>query len=442
MNRMKILLGILMFCAPILGRAQQISLNEAVERALKNSPKVAAREAAYKVAKANQEKKGYEYIPEIKAETGMQRNFIISSTPVPAKMFYPDAKEGEIYPAKFGTKYSGTAGLNLSYDLFNPERAGNLRMERDRKEMARADMEIEKEKLINRVRLDYAAVLLADKQLQFCVEDTVSADAALDYVRMRMDSGEASRRDYIAAQVDLNESKVRWKNALAVAEKARQTLLAEMGEDVFEQNGHDMILKDDIEKVIELMEDAAGKEYGSNSAVKDALQMRLAKNDLGKAKLGFLPTLSLTGYYGSGYYGPHLHVTDGKYWYGSSYLGIKLTFPISKIANEAAELKRGRAAYQQAQYEAKANELERHRQVIGYRTDVRNARQTMLLQRENVKLANERYEIEKGALETGAVYPAKLKEESRNRFEKEVNYIQAVYEYFVAIANYLLAVKG
>src|SRR3546814_9421469 len=52
-------------------------------------------------------------IPVFYIDANLQRNLIISTTPVPAIEFDPDAQEGAIIPLKFATRWLPTAGVQL-----------------------------------------------------------------------------------------------------------------------------------------------------------------------------------------------------------------------------------------------------------------------------------------------------------------------------------------
>src|SRR5699024_7147351 len=79
------------------------------------------------VAKKKLSNQKWQKIPEIYANYNLRYNLIIPTTPVPAIAFNPAAKKGEIMPLRFSTDWISSGGINLNYDLFNPNKNGKTK---------------------------------------------------------------------------------------------------------------------------------------------------------------------------------------------------------------------------------------------------------------------------------------------------------------------------
>ena len=113
----------------VLGQEKKINLNaltleEAVKYSLDHSPTFIAQQlkeqqAGYKLSQVK-----LDYLPDIYVTSDLRRNIIIPSTPIPASMINPSAPEDELMYMRFNTPWSSGAGLNLAFDIFNPETIG------------------------------------------------------------------------------------------------------------------------------------------------------------------------------------------------------------------------------------------------------------------------------------------------------------------------------
>ena len=100
----------------------QLTLEEAVARALSHSPEQKVQQMKTEEARLSLREARLHHVPNVHASGDVRRNLIIPSTPVPAHRFNPDASDGEPMYLKFNTEWNATVGLNLDYDLFSPDK--------------------------------------------------------------------------------------------------------------------------------------------------------------------------------------------------------------------------------------------------------------------------------------------------------------------------------
>src|SRR5690606_36276271 len=88
--------------------------------------------------------------------------------------------------------------------------------------------------------------------------------------------------------------------------------------------------KKELGELLSATETSSIQEHFSLNLQKLQQQSKLADIQLNTAKNGFLPTLSLNGYYGSRYYDNSFQLFKGGNWFGNSFINIGLRVPITE----------------------------------------------------------------------------------------------------------------
>ena len=123
----------------------------AIQRALAHSPALNVEKMKNEAPSIEVEESRLQHIPDIYLSGEMRRNLVIPATPVPAHVFDSSAKEGELMYLKFNTKYNSSAGINLRFDLFNPEKINQVAEKKHQQRIQKYDTEISEEDLKERL---------------------------------------------------------------------------------------------------------------------------------------------------------------------------------------------------------------------------------------------------------------------------------------------------
>jgi outer membrane protein len=120
-----IYINIVLFSAVAFAQ-ETYTLDKAVTYAMDHSPVLNINKLKLQEASIQVDESKLQYVPDIYLSGDLRRNLIIPATPVPANVFDPSASEGELMYLKFNTKWNSSAGLNMKYDLFNPEKVNSV----------------------------------------------------------------------------------------------------------------------------------------------------------------------------------------------------------------------------------------------------------------------------------------------------------------------------
>jgi outer membrane protein len=197
-------LSLLALVAPVAGRTQapltdttvvSISVDEAVELALRASPEVARGIGASRVARAGERSARGAFLPSVNLES----NAIRASTPSPVSQ-----------PGSFGgtADRTGAAGLTSSFDLFTAGRRG---AERRR---ALANVDASDASLLERrslVALDakraFYDVLRQAELVRVAVARVTRAQEGLSVATRRHEQGVATRSDELRARLEFTDAR-------------------------------------------------------------------------------------------------------------------------------------------------------------------------------------------------------------------------------------------
>lgn len=412
-----------------------LTFKNALNMAMKDNPQYAVKKLEAESAALKVRKQITDHLPDVYVTGGIQYNFQIPSTPIPMKFIDPGSDSDEIYPAKFATKHNANWGINFSYDLFNPEKINSVRSERKLAEISRLDKEIQRIILTNTVRLDYAANLIAKRQIEYCKSDSIHAQSALEYTRNRNREGIASDEDLILSEENYNDMQIRSLGAYADLFKSRQRLLADLGIDPLSQEGDKIFLIDTLEDLLMEIETDSDNEKVALSLAKDSLQEVVSRYEWKRAAIKFLPTLTLVGFYGNNYFSPKFDLTNSKSWFTNSYVGLKLTLPLMGDLKSNEERKIAGIKHETDKMTTLQDRIDRSKNLAAYQTELNKAKSEMLLRKKNMELNEKRVSILKEQMNEGRIYPAKLQEGLKDLQKSHTDYLQAVYNVFVAKAN-------
>ncbi|MCK9342254.1 MAG: TolC family protein, partial [Synergistaceae bacterium] len=232
-------------------------MEETIAYALEHAPERIRQKLMVGEAELRLDEARLQNLPDIYASGDLRRNLIIPSTPVPAHLFDPDAQEGELMYLRFNTSWNASAGLNLSYDLFSPEKVNRVGEQKQQLKIQQYDERISEKELREQVAIAYAECVIAEEQLRSCVQDTTY------YALLLSNAGDLYKKEQLSlvekneAQKAYNESVANCLKAEKIAEDARANLLFLAGAEVTPQTVATLQLEEDIPTLLSKMEQHA-----------------------------------------------------------------------------------------------------------------------------------------------------------------------------------------
>lgn len=408
-----------------------LTLNEAITYSLQHSPLHNIQKMKLEEARLQLEEAKLTHIPTVYASGDVRNNLIIPSTPVPAIILDPDASPDETIYMKFNTKWNATAGLNLSYDLFNPEKMGRVAEQKQQLKILEYDAQLSENDLRAKVAMAYAECVIAQEQLFALAADTAY------YTRALLQAEDLYAKEKIAlteknnAQTALNESLMRYLQGEKILSDTKSNLLYVMGEELSPENIRALRVTESINELYEKMERTFSPDAAAHlSELRQNQVIALAGERVRFAALKYAPTVTLNGYYGTNFYNNEFKLFNSDLWRGNSYIGLSLKVPITQALSTSKEVSRLRMQ--------ETIERENLRDILQTREKDRwNEFSLLEVNRKNFRLSLENLEMSRQnlhaagvQLEKGYILEKDFMEEQLKMQNARQNYMQAAFDVF------------
>lgn len=331
---MKKIVYCLLFSFPFLTSAQSLSITQLWE-SLSERLEYAQDSLLLRIREEERNELRTARLPVFYADANLQRNLIIPITPVPAIAFDPDAREGAIIPLQFATKWSSKAGVQMEWDIFDPSR----RSDEQEKALDIQKTEIQKAQNVQQWKHDatlaYTSVILASQQYKIARLDSAAYADILAVSKARFQAGREPSSSYLAAQQEFERKRIHLHEAWAVLcdadlELRRYADLADIAS-----------LSTDIQGIRTHLQTYEKDNYTIKSLETD---QQIARIQQQRAKRQLLPILSLNAYLGQQYFSNELRLDRGREWYGSSFLNMALSIPLSAYFTSRPTLRKAALA--------------------------------------------------------------------------------------------------
>jgi len=436
---------IIFFALPVYGQMngdidiRNLSLNDALRYSLQSSPTQRVRELKVEESRLKLNKTRTTRIPDVYFSGDLRRNLIIPSTPVPAFLLDPNAPEGENVYMRFNTDWNSSAGLNLSYNLFNPEKAGEISEHKQQLKIDEYDAQLSQKNLRADVAMAYAECLIAQVQLQSLIADTLFYDRSLQNSDDLYQKQKVTLVENNAAQAAFNESLSRYLQGENIEADAIAKLLYLIGQSVTEENISSLQLSEDIPALYETMISSGVQRDSERISLEEIRQnevVSLAENRIKFAKWEYAPTLSLTGFYGTNYYANELNLTTNEFWRGNSFIGLTLKVPVTQSLNTANELTQLRVRQQMETENLRDIRNIRNQEWLNEQTLLKTRRKEYLIRQENLKMSEQNLKAAEVQSNKGYILENELLSARLEFQNARQNYLQAAYNVFSSLVMF------
>jgi outer membrane protein len=193
----------------------EMSLDEAIEAALKANPAMAQSAGAVRSAQASEKEAQGAFLPRLSLSTG---------TTFSGTQRYGSSSSG-LTGASPGTNQSYSAGISASYDLYTGGRqTAELRQSRAETSAARAGLVAQQYDVRLGTKQAFFDVLRRQDQVQVTQAQVARAQQELDAANTRVRVGSATASDQLRAQLALNQAKQALLEAQSAEKVSRYTL--------------------------------------------------------------------------------------------------------------------------------------------------------------------------------------------------------------------------
>ncbi|MBP7104089.1 MAG: TolC family protein [Lascolabacillus sp.] len=426
-----IYINIVLFSAVAFAQ-ETYTLDKAVTYAMDHSPVLNINKLKLQEASIQVDESKLQYVPDIYLSGDLRRNLIIPATPVPANVFDPSASEGELMYLKFNTKWNSSAGLNMKYDLFNPEKVNSVAKQQHQLRIQEYDTEMSEAELKEKVALAYADCIIAEEQVKLLKDDVVYFEELLDNANQLFKKEQISLSEKNDANRAYNESVSKFLEAEKIAGDRKAELLYLIGKDVTSENIESLFLEEDIPSLLEKVE----QKKTSKNILNDLEVLRqqevtnLASLKVKSAQLKYAPTLSLNGYLGSNYYNNDFSLFNNNHWRGNSYIGLSVMLPISRSLNTTKEVSRLRLQQQMETENLRDIRNKQEKERLNNLSLLQVRQKNYQLSRDSWEMSLQNSKAVQLQYEKGYIRQSDLLNEQQKAGQYRHNFLQAAYDLF------------
>lgn len=412
----------LLGCTWLSQAQQKISLNEAMEYAVKNRYDVQANKIDIDLAENAVSQSCNQWIPEITATGEMLYNAKLQT------MIFDTGEEFQM-----GTKNLTTLSLELNQPIFKPGLSTDIKIN---KAALSAQKEVLRESE-NNIQLyvveAYLNVILREQQLKLSEENTGRYGSYFDLAKDKMQLGTILESELLQTRTD-------YENALTDRQKAQQNYDLAMKALKYQLNMPDageLILTDSLPT---LLNNNPLQVFQTNIEDRPELKQLYysrQENDLRlrKSSQAWLPTLSLVANYTTEFQASNFNYSQ-KLWFPYNYVGLKVSFPLSntfKLRTDRREFKL-KASQLEMQYNQKQHDL--NYEVDKCNTELLNASGNISSTTKTLNLSKELYSQQLAIYKLGTISYSTLLDAESSVNTAQQNYITAVYDYLIAYYNF------
>jgi outer membrane protein len=426
-----IYINIVLFSAVAFAQ-ETYTLDKAVTYAMDHSPVLNINKLKLQEASIQVDESKLQYVPDIYLSGDLRRNLIIPATPVPANVFDPSASEGELMYLKFNTKWNSSAGLNMKYDLFNPEKVNSVAKQQHQLRIQEYDTEMSEAELKEKVALAYADCIIAEEQVKLLKDDVVYFEELLDNANQLFKKEQISLSEKNDANRAYNESVSKFQEAEKIAGDRKAELLYLIGKDVTSENIESLFLEEDIPSLLEKVE----QKKTSKNILNDLEVLRqqevtnLASLKVKSAQFKYAPTLSLNGYLGSNYYNNDFSLFNNNHWRGNSYIGLSVMLPISRSLNTTKEVSRLRLQQQMETENLRDIHNKQEKERLNNLSLLQVRQKNYQLSRDSWEMSLQNSKAVQLQYEKGYIRQSDLLNEQQKAGQYRHNFLQAAYDLF------------
>jgi len=407
-----------------------MSLDDAINYAIKNQPALQNYLVEQKISTAKRLQAISEYLPNIAGSFSLQDNL---NLPIVALKF-PNPVTGleENLKIQQGLKYQGNGGINFNVPLVDANVIGDLRYSKEHIKLT--DLQLQQALIDLKVNVSkaYYLVLLNAERLKKNEKTLERDQKAYDDTKVKFDNQNAVKTDVSRAYLNLQNTKYQTK----VYQDSVTTSSSNLAQLIGLPLGTSPVLTDVLpgnaaELNLPEYPDYKAAEQNRIELKTESMQESLNRLQLKKVNYGYLPTLY--GFATAGGLGlDNDNLFQKGVWVKDNFIGLQLSVPIFDGLQKLAMAQQQKLAMQKNE-----NNLNSLRQNINYQlqtsaVNYANAYENLKLIRENVKLAedimadvNVRYQ------NSLALYQEVVDAENTLK-ETEFTYLQAMYTYLLA----------
>ncbi|HLP51837.1 MAG TPA: TolC family protein [Chitinophagales bacterium] len=417
----------------LFAQAQQpikLSLNEAIDYAIKNQPAFQNYKVDQQIASAKQLESTSKYLPKLSGNVDFRDNLKLGQ--IALKFPNPVTGIEEQRTIQQGTQYSATAGVDLTVPVLDMASVTDMKYTKQQKALTALQVEQATVDLKLNVSRAYYLALLNTERVKKAEKSVERFQKAYDDTKVRYDNQNAVKSDLNRAYLNLSNAKYQLKISQDSIKTSKLTLGQILGLPLDAQvELTDVLPVDTKAEALPEYPDIKSAELSRVELRAENMNQTLSTLQLKKINMQYVPSLNGYGYIGGqGLDNTNLFSKDK--WFWMSYIGLRLSIPIFDGLQKVSLANQQKLVIQKS-----VNNISTIRNNINYQLqssliNYANASTNLQLIKDNVTLAEDVVKDVNVRYANGVATYQEVVDAETTLKETEFNYLQSLYVFLVS----------
>ncbi len=408
----------------------KMSLEEAIQYASEHQPAFQNYKLEQRIASAKTFESTAKYLPKVNGSYDMRDNLKLGQ--IVLKFPNPVTNQEELKTIQQGTKYSATAGVDLTQPILDMSAVGDMKYTKQLQQVSGLQLQQALIELKINVSKTYYLVLLNKERVSKAEKSVQRFQKSYDDTKVKFDNQMAVKAELSRAYLNLSNAKFQLKVAQDSVNTSQTALAQLVGLPLGAQVELSDVLPQEIKtEILPEYPDFKNTEMNRVELKAETAQQTLTILQLNKINYQYIPTINGYGYIGGqGLDNSNIFIKDS--WFWNSYIGLRVNIPIFDGLQKVSL-----ANQQKLQLQKSRNNISTIRNNINYQlqtasVNYANAASSLQLIQENVKLAEDLVkDVNVRYANSVATYQELLDAETTLK-ETEFNYLQTLYTFLLA----------
>ena len=404
------------------------SLEECIEYALNNNEQIEVARLDQEIADAEVRKTLAQGLPQANVNTGLNYNFEPAKSLIDISTFDPTVPTGTEQEVSFAQNYDGQFGLTIDQLIFNGSYFVGLQASRTYRELSQKDHIKSQIDIVEAVSKAFYNSLIAREQLALINKNVGRLDTLLFETEQMKEAGFAEKVDVDRIRVNYNNLLVEQSKLNQLNELSEKLLKFQMGMDL----NQPLILNGSLEDVDVQVPVLPSTNFDYSKRIEFSQLLTnesLVFLDMKNNRVQYLPKLDASLSYGwNTATAESSKLFRGRRWLNYGTIGISANIPIFDGFLKSNRIQQNKIqALQiesQKRYLKKSIDLE----IEESRINLTSQLETLDVQKQNVDLAQDVYDITKVKYQEGVGSNLEVIDADASLKEAQTNYLNALFE--------------
>ncbi|OOG73040.1 TolC family protein [Algoriphagus sp. A40] len=431
-----LLVFLLSFSAIQAQEVAQLTLNESILYAIENNYVTKNARLETLVSKATVKETTALGLPQINGNFNLDFNPKIPVIFLPNQPPFGDpSNPSDVIPARFGVSYSSGLGVNVTQMIFDGSFFIGLRAAKTLTQLTDFDLVKAENDVIENVKKAYFGVLVNQERIRLAESNLSRIDTLLKETKALNEAGFAEKIDVSRIQVQRNNTYTQVERSRTAWEISKELLKIQMGmpltfDILITETLQELNPREDLNQLL--------ADEGESRIELDQLntQIELQQYDLKYNTSQYMPTIDFLGNMRRSGAGNELNtVYDSQNWFGSSLVGVVMNIPIFDGLSKSARIQKNRYTISQLENQRFFLNDSFKNEIFTAKTSLKNDLNILDVQRENLALAQEVFEIARIKYQEGVGSNLEVVDADGALIEAEINYLAALYDGLISKVN-------